>query len=30
MTNGRPLENPKFSVKNRYFKELKTWYVPYD
>ena len=30
MTNGRPLENPKFSVKNRYFKELKPWYVPYN
>ena len=29
MTNGRPLENPKFSSKNRYFKELKPWYVPY-
>ena len=29
MTNGRPLENPKFSCKNRYFKELKPWYVPY-
>ena len=30
MTNGRPLENPKFSSKNRYFKELKRWYVPYN
>lgn len=30
MTNGRLLENPKFSTKNRYFKELKAWYVPYN
>ena len=29
-TNGRPLDNPKFSTKNRYFKELKPWYVPYN
>lgn len=30
MTNGRPIENAKFSTKNRYFKELKPWYVPYN
>mmetsp|Transcript_18489 Transcript_18489/g.28376 ORF Transcript_18489/g.28376 Transcript_18489/m.28376 type:complete len:189 (-) Transcript_18489:1427-1993(-) len=27
--NGRPVDNPKNTVKNRYFKELKPWYVPY-
>jgi len=27
--NGRPLENPKHTVKNRYFKELNPWYVPH-
>ena len=27
--NGRPLENAKLSVKNRYFPSLKPWYVPY-
>ena len=27
--NGRPLENPKNTVKNRYFKNLNPWYVPY-
>jgi hypothetical protein len=27
--NGRPLENPKNSVKNRYFKQLNPWYVPH-
>jgi hypothetical protein len=27
--NGRPLENPKLSTKNRYYKELNPWYVPY-
>lgn len=27
--NGRPLENPKHSTKNRYFQELNPWYVPY-
>ena len=30
IVNGRPLENPKLSQKNRYFKELKPWYVPYN
>ena len=27
--NGRPLENLKNSVKNRYWKTLKPWYLPY-
>ena len=27
--NGRLIENAKLPVKNRYFKELKPWYVPY-
>ena len=27
--NGRPIENPKPSLKNRYFKELNPWYIPY-
>lgn len=27
--NGRPLENPKLPTKNRYFKSLKPWYIPY-
>ena len=27
--NGRVIENAKASAKNRYFKELKPWYVPY-
>ena len=30
IVNGRPLDNPKLSQKNRYFKELKPWYVPYN
>lgn len=27
--NGRPVENLKPPTKNRYFKELKPWYKPY-